>query len=126
MTTGADLEGIVLFAHGSRDPLWHRPMLAVAQHITELEPSAIVRCAFLELTSPDLARCANELVTLGVKVLTIVPMFLGVGKHAREDLPLLVKDLQSQHPSLKVRLQPSIGENQHLIHQLALIALSRV
>ena len=52
--------GIVLFAHGSRDPLWRLPMDAVAQRITALNPAARVVCAFLELTTPDLPSAVAE------------------------------------------------------------------
>lgn len=125
LTPSSSSEGIILFAHGSRDPLWHKPMQAVAQRITELEPRAHVRCAYLELTTPDLASTALELVDLGVTLITIVPMFLGVGRHAREDLPALVSELKAKYPSIQIQLKPSVGENPQLIEQLALIALSR-
>jgi sirohydrochlorin ferrochelatase len=38
-----------------------------------------------------------------VRELTIVPMFLGVGRHAREDLPELVKQLRAAHPDRALR-----------------------
>ena len=39
------MTAIVLFAHGSRDPAWQRPMLAVAQRIRDLAPALWVACA---------------------------------------------------------------------------------
>ena len=44
------MHAIILFAHGSRDPLWHKPIQAVAQRITERDAQELVRCAYLELT----------------------------------------------------------------------------
>jgi sirohydrochlorin cobaltochelatase len=125
MTSSNRLLGIILFAHGSRDPLWHKPMLAVAQCMAEQEPDSLVRCAYLELTTPDLASCADELVALGMQALRIVPMFLGVGKHAREDLPILVKNLQERYPGIVIELRAPVGEHPQLIQQLAQIALSK-
>ena len=52
----------VLFAHGSRDPLWSRPIEAVAQRMRSRDAAAQVRCAYLELTTPDLPTVVAELV----------------------------------------------------------------
>ena len=67
---------IVLFAHGSRDPLWRRPVEAVAQQVRELDPAVAVRCAYLELMQPDLPAAVRDLVAAGVDQIGIVPMFL--------------------------------------------------
>ena len=116
--------GIVLFAHGSRDPLWRQPVDAVAHRIGVLEPDVPVVCAFLELTKPDLATAVEELLIRGVRKITVVPMFLGVGRHARDDLPVLIADLRAKHPSVEYVLQPSIGEDERLTDLLAHIALT--
>ena len=116
--------GIVLFGHGSRDPLWHRPMQAVEQRIRERDPSARVRCAYLELTQPDLTVATASLVADGVQHVTVVPMFLGVGRHAREDLPSLLDALRLEHPTVAFTLQSAVGEDVRLVDLLANIALS--
>jgi sirohydrochlorin cobaltochelatase len=115
--------GVILFAHGSRDPLWHKPMEAVADQVRALDPQARVACAYLELTEPDLPSTARQLVAQGVQQLTVVPMFLGVGRHAREDLPLLVEDMRREHPGVDIQLQAAVGENPQLVSLLAKIAL---
>ena len=116
--------GIILFAHGSRDPLWQKPIEAVADKIRSLAPSALVRCAYLELSAPDLASSAAELVALGVGTIRITPLFLGVGRHAREDLPVLLGALREQYPHIVFDLKPAIGEEAQLIELIAQIALS--
>ena len=115
--------GIVLFGHGSRDPQWRKPIEAVAARVHALDPSVAVRCAYLELTEPGLSATVNGLMAAGIRSITIVPMFLGVGKHAREDLPLLMDALRRQHPAAEFRLQESVGEQPALIELLANIAL---
>ena len=116
--------GIVLFSHGSRDPLWHKPMEAVARQIEATSAGRPVVCAFLELSTPDLADATKTLLDMGVQCITIVPMFLGVGRHAREDLPLLVNNLQAQHPAIQFVLKPAVGEDPRLVQMLAEIALT--
>ena len=121
----AALRGIVLFAHGSRDPLWHRPMQAVAQRVLQSAPGVAVECAYLELSTPNLASACASLLARGVGTVTIVPLFLGVGKHAREDLPLLVAELRAAHPLTVFELQAAVGEDTRLIALLAEIAVER-
>ena len=116
--------GIVLFAHGSRDRLWHKPMEAVARQIEAMSPGWPVVCAFLELSTPDLAEATKSLLAMGAQRVTIVPMFLGVGRHAREDLPLLVDNLQVQYPNIQFVLKPAVGEDPRLVKILAEIALT--
>ena len=114
---------IVLLAHGSRDPRWREPIEAVARRIEARAPGVAVRCAYLELTAPDLSTVARQLVGLGTTQLRVLPMFLGMGRHAREDLPRLVQSLRQAHPQLVVDLQPAVGENAALIELLADLAL---
>lgn len=122
--TPSPAHGIILFAHGSRDPLWRQPMDAVARRAKELEPGADVRCAYLELTEPDLPSCVADMVQAGVQAITIVPMFLGVGRHAREDLPRLLDSLTQAYPQITFCQQTSIGEDARVVDLLARIALS--
>ena len=119
------MHAIVLFAHGSRDPLWHKPIQAVAERIAQRSPSTMVRCAYLELTEPDLPHVAQTLVTEGATSLCVVPLFLGVGRHAREDLPQLITALKTAHPAVDIGCQPAVGEQSALLDLLADIALGR-
>ncbi|MCX7246903.1 MAG: CbiX/SirB N-terminal domain-containing protein [Burkholderiales bacterium] len=124
MSAAEQERGTILLAHGSRDPLWRQPMEAVAERIRQLAPAIQVRCAYLEITAPDLAASTADLVQRGVSFITIVPMFLGIGKHARDDLPVLLAALKASHPQVSFVLRPAIGEEAQMIELLARIALS--
>ena len=114
---------VVLFGHGSRDPLWHRPIEAVAARLAQDAPDLAVRCAYLELSQPDLASACRDLIAGGIGRIAVLPLFLGVGRHAREDLPLLVQQLQQEHPAVQFTLRPAVGEDPRLIGLLAQIAI---
>ncbi|HOE42755.1 MAG TPA: CbiX/SirB N-terminal domain-containing protein [Rhodoferax sp.] len=116
------MQATVLFGHGSSDPAWRIPIDQVAQTMLLADPQALVCCAFLERTKPDLASTVADLAQKGVTHVTIVPMFLGIGRHAREDMPMLVKSLQAVYPKLNFRLKPSVGEEPEVIALLARIA----
>jgi sirohydrochlorin cobaltochelatase len=111
--------GLILFAHGSRDPNWRKPIEAVAARLTRRSPDLLVTCAYLELDQPDLVMAAAGLVEQGASSLAVVPMFLGVGKHAREDLPVLVDAVRQAHPSVTVSLAPALGEQEFILDFLA-------
>ena len=117
-------KAIILFGHGSRDPLWRLPMDAVAQRIRSRHPGMPVRCAFLELEQPGLAAAAADLAAGGARRVTVVPMFLGTGRHAREDLPVLLDEVRRALPEVAFTLQAAVGEDPRLLDLLAKIAMA--
>ncbi|HSU22278.1 MAG TPA: CbiX/SirB N-terminal domain-containing protein [Variovorax sp.] len=119
----APRRGVLLFAHGSRDARWREPVEAVAARVRSQDPDVRVACSYLEMVAPDLPTAAAQLAAEGVDALRIVPLFLGIGKHAREDLPLLVDALREAHPSVEVTVASAVGEDPRVIDLLAHIAL---
>jgi sirohydrochlorin cobaltochelatase len=117
------MRGIVLFAHGSRDPLWHKPVEAVALAVRHKEPGALVACAYLEWSTPTLDEACEGLIAQGAHEISVLPLFLGVGKHARQDLPELVAQMTARWPNIAFQLQAAVGENARLVALLADIAL---
>ncbi|TXH90711.1 MAG: cobalamin biosynthesis protein CbiX [Rhodoferax sp.] len=126
MNNSSPNRGVILFAHGSRDPLWHRPITTLAQRIQQASPHTEVVCAYLELSAPDLPTAAQALIAKGVPHIRVVPLFLGMGKHAREDLPLLMEALRTQHAGTEFELSPAVGEHPLLLDALCTIALQNV
>jgi sirohydrochlorin cobaltochelatase len=116
-------QAIILFGHGSRDPLWRLPMETVATRVRALKPGVAVRCAYLELDSPSLPEAAAELIAAGARQVTVLPMFLGTGRHAREDLPVLLDQLRAAHPRVSIDVKQAVGENSQVLDLLARIAL---
>lgn len=115
---------IVLLAHGSRDPQWAAPIEAVASQIRARQPGMAVCCAYLELRSPTLPEATEALIAAGARQVKVFPLFLGVGKHVREDLPKLLTRLNTLHPDIAIELLPTAGEYELLTALLADIALS--
>jgi sirohydrochlorin cobaltochelatase len=115
-------EGLLLFAHGARDPSWARPFEAVAASLREARPDRPLALAFLELMTPDLATAGGQLVADGCEAVTVVPLFLGAGGHVKRDLPRLLDELQARHPATRFRLAPAIGETASVIAAIATAA----
>jgi sirohydrochlorin cobaltochelatase len=123
-TTPLASRGVILLAHGSRDPQWREPIEAVAAQIRMRVPGTPVRCAYLELCAPSLPEAVTDLIAEGAASIRVFPLFFGVGKHAREDLPRLVEQLRASHPGVAVELLPSAGEHHALTALMADIALA--
>lgn len=111
--------GLVLFAHGARDPRWREPFERLADKVRAARPDLVVSLAFLELMTPDLATAADTLVAQGCRALTVVPVFLGQGGHVREDLPAAVAAVRARHPGVQVALRAAIGEDDAVLAAIA-------
>lgn len=116
--------GILLFAHGARDPNWALPFQAVAERMRRRQASdaaapAEVTLAFLEFMSPDIASAGDDLAARGCTEVAVVPLFLGAGGHVRKDLPRLMDELAARHPRVGWRLCPAVGETDVLIQGMA-------
>ena len=117
---------IVLFGHGSRDPAWRRPMDAVAAAIAQRSSDVAATCAFLELSQPDLPTAVAELAARGTSRIAVLPLFLGVGAHARQDLPRLVEEARRRCPSVRIDVAAAAGEHPEVVDLLAELALRSV
>jgi sirohydrochlorin cobaltochelatase len=116
--------GLLLFAHGARDPNWALPFEAVAARIRAREPTLSVTLAFLEFMAPSLPEAGDALAASDCDRIDVVPLFLGAGGHVRKDLPALVQALEQRHPAVQWRLQQAIGEVGSVIDAMADAALA--
>ncbi|OJY19349.1 CbiX/SirB N-terminal domain-containing protein [Pandoraea sp. 64-18] len=111
--------GIVLFAHGSRDPRWAEPFERLRDKLSARRPDADVQLAFLELMTPNLGDAVATMTSQGTFDITLVPVFLGQGGHVRRDLPALADACRAAHPQLDLRVSAAIGEDDTVLDALA-------
>jgi sirohydrochlorin cobaltochelatase len=114
-------EGIILFAHGSRDPQWAAPFERIAESLSRKHPDAATTVAYLELMSPTLHEAVAALAVKNVKTIRIVPLFLGQGGHVKEDLPKLVDAARLLYPGIAIQLDKAIGEQSPVIEAIAAV-----
>jgi sirohydrochlorin cobaltochelatase len=120
----ASTPGLLLFAHGARDPEWARPFDAVAQSVRAQRPGTPVQLAFLEFMLPGLPQAADDLVAAGCTRVDVLPLFLGAGGHVRKDLPRLLGALRAAHPGVQFELHPAVGEMPAVVQAMAGAALA--
>ena len=111
--------GLILFAHGARDPRWAAPFEAVVERLRAMHPGVSVSLAFLEFMAPTLAQAGAQLVDAGCRQIAVLPMFLGAGGHVRKDLPLLMDAMRVAHPNTAFTLHAAIGEIDSVVVAMA-------
>ena len=116
--------GLILFAHGARDPRWREPFERLARKAAAERPDVAVSLAFLELMEPDLGAAADALVARGCRALRVVPVFLGQGGHVREDLPAAVDAVRSRYPNVAIELREAVGEDDAVLDRIAATAVA--
>jgi sirohydrochlorin cobaltochelatase len=117
---------IIVLAHGSRDPLWRAPVENLVERLKLKAPTQLVSCAYIELCEPDFATACAQLIerSAALQVIKVLPLFFGVGRHAREDMPALVEAAQAAHPHIQFTLLPSAGEMPSVMNSVAEAALA--
>ena len=111
--------GLVLFAHGARAPSWAVPFERLRDLVAAGHGEGPVRLAYLELMQPDLPTVVEELAADGVTRVDLFPIFLAVGSHLREDLPLLVAAAQARHPDIAITVHAALGESEAMLRHIA-------
>lgn len=114
--------GIVILAHGSRDPQWRGNVEAIAAQLTA-QSGLTVACAYLELCSPTLDEVVADLQSKGLKHLRVLPLFFGIGKHASEDIPARLADINARFSQVSLELLPAAGDDARVRHAVVDMAL---
>ena len=112
------MDGLLLFAHGARDPAWARPFEAVAERLRATRPQTPLVLAFLEFMAPAMAEGAEQLVAAGCSRVHVLPLFLGTGGHVRRDVPPMLDALRERHPGVAWVLHPPLGEHEAVLQAM--------
>lgn len=115
--------GLILFAHGARDPRWAEPFERLRHKVAALRPGLPVTLAYLELMSPDLPTACATLAHEGCTRVRIVPIFLGQGGHVRRDLPALAAQVQTLYPAIPIELATAIGDDDLVLDRIAAVCV---
>jgi sirohydrochlorin cobaltochelatase len=102
--------GVILLAHGARDPRWSEPFESLAARFHALAPEVPLALAYLDFMTPDLPEATRSLVARGCAEITVIPAFLGVGGHVRRDVPALIATIGRDHPGVAMHLAGALGE----------------
>jgi sirohydrochlorin cobaltochelatase len=110
---------LILLAHGSRDPDWSTPVERLIHAVARRLRGVDVALAFLESTLPDLETQVAIFAELGYRRQTIVPVFLGSGRHLKRDLAKKTEVLRKRHKGVRITVERALGERPRVIEALA-------
>ncbi len=113
------MQGIVLFAHGARDPEWAQPFEAMRARLQARRPEFPVELAFLERMEPTLEAAVDSLAVRGVAAITVFPIFMAQGGHLKHDLPRMIEAIRARHPRVPIALASAVGEVPEIVEAIA-------
>ena len=102
-----DREAIILVDHGSRAEAANETLEALAELLRGTCPDRLVIVAHMELAPPTLAEAFERCAGQGVQRITVMPYFLGPGRHTTRDIPALVQGTLPQHRVTKLSPRPA-------------------
>ena len=104
------MQGLVLFAHGARDPEWARPFEAIRDRVAAAKPDVPVTLAYLEIMQPSLGDAIAALHAKGCTAIKVFPLFMAQGGHLKQDVPKLIEAARIRNQNVDVRLQMALGD----------------
>jgi sirohydrochlorin cobaltochelatase len=119
------MRGIVLFAHGARDPGWARPFEEIRERVRSSRPEYPIEIAYLELMSPTLEEAIESVLSEGALAVTVFPLFMAQGGHLKQDLPKILDAIRASHPHVPIALESALGEAPEILDAISAWILSR-
>lgn len=104
---------IVLMGRGSSDPDANGDLYKIARQLWERTGVQTVEVCFTGITFPRLPEGIGRALALGAKRLVVVPYFLFTGILIKR-MQILLSDLQSQHPQIRMTMAEYFGMHQDL------------
>jgi sirohydrochlorin ferrochelatase len=96
--------GILFVAHGSPVAEANTPILRILQRVSERAGYGRAGIGYLDCNQPDIPTAFDQLIATGLTRLTVLPYFLHLGRHVRNDLPTLFQEARRRHPQVAIQV----------------------
>lgn len=110
--------GYIVFAHGSSVESANEAVRAVAASFARQGGYEAVEAAFLENGRPDLRGAVDLLAGCGIAHIVVIPYFLTLGLHLQRDLPRLIEEIHTVHPSIEIEVTPPLDGHPAMLEAL--------
>jgi len=120
------MRALLVVAHGSRRAASNDEVRALTEQLRPQAESEFghVACAFLELADPLIPDGLQQCLQAGAKDVVLLPYFLSAGRHVTEDIPNIVAEFTTAHPTLNVHISPHLGTEPSLPAALLQLAIN--
>jgi len=105
---------ILLMAHGSRISEANDAVREIAAMVKKMSGFDIVEVAYREQHLPTIQQGIDACVALGAQRILLIPYFLFVGAHVREDLPEEMAEGRKRHPGVEFAMGNHLGVHRKL------------
>ena len=113
------MTAVILFAHGSRDADWAKPLYAIRDRMRAAQPGVAIELAFLEMMQPTLADAVKRFAAAGEERICIAPLFMAQGAHLKRDLTALLDELRRAYPRTLLEVLPALGEMEPVLDAIS-------
>lgn len=111
-------DALLLIGHGSPDPEGNAEFLDFAARLAGALGVSVQPC-FLELAEPSIGDGLERCVAAGARTVAALPLFLGSGRHHKQDVPALLAEARARHPGLALRYGAALGPQPALARAMA-------
>ena len=110
---------MILVDHGSREHAANTQLAALASALARRLHSRRIAIAHLSLVEPSLPAAIEACVASGVREIVVMPYFLAPGRHAKRDVPQLVRAARTRHPGVRIAVSEPLGVHPGLVAAVA-------
>ena len=108
------MKGVLVIAHGSRAKETEATLETVLSMVKTKLPETVIECAFMEFSDRTVEKGVSALVAGGVTEIKIVPYFLFMGIHMKEDIPKMVAGCAANYPGVKITMGEPLGADERI------------
>jgi sirohydrochlorin ferrochelatase len=105
---------VLLMAHGSRIPEANDAVRDIAAMVKDMTGFAIVEVSFREQHLPNIQQGIDVCVARGAERIILMPYFLYMGAHVREDLPEEMAEAKQRYPHVDFVMGSHLGVHRKL------------
>jgi sirohydrochlorin ferrochelatase len=107
-------EAVILMGHGSRVPGAGEGMEKVARLLMEKRPGTMIETCYMSELGPHFPEILEKCVREGAGKVIVMPYFLHLGIHLREDIPEMMEREAKKYPGLTLILGRHLGFDESL------------
>lgn len=101
--------GLLVIAHGSRDPRHVATVTALCARARSLRPGVRVEVGFLDFDAPSVERALARLWSRGAREVVALPLLLTRAFHAKSDVPAVLREATARLPGIALRQARVLG-----------------
>ena len=110
---------VLLMAHGSRIPEANDAVREIAAMVKEMTLFDLVEVSFREQHLPNIQQGIDTCVDQGAERIILMPYFLYMGAHVREDLPKEMAEAEQRYPRVEFVMGGHLGAHRKLAEIVA-------